>query len=215
MVRSMMVSCAVVFSYAGAAAAQTPPGGLFVDGRVVASLDQRGHVTLPPPNTVVSSDLSATVPGGGFGIGTLLSPRVSARVDVTWFGSTTGTQTTSTAITAIRDDIEISSQSFSVLAGFHPSTSGRLQPGYLAGVVFNRGIQSLHTTITTAGLPPFVSSAVTTSEGEGVSYDAAVVVGFELGVRVGSHLCVVPEVRASGSGGLLSIRPGVAVRWEP
>jgi hypothetical protein len=214
MVRSFVVACAIL-STSGAAAAQTPSSGVFVDGRLVASIDQRSHVAIAPPNTIVSSDLSATVIGGGFGIGTLLSPRVSARVDVTWFGSTTGTQTTTTALSTIQDDVDISSQSFSVLAGFHPSASGRLQPGYLAGVIFNRDVQRIHTTITNVGLPPIVGPSVTTSTGEGVGYGAAVAVGFELGVRVGARLRVLPEIRATGSDGLLSVRPGVAVRWEP
>jgi len=215
MVRSAVMVCALTFALAGAAAAQGSHG-IFLDGRVLASIDQRSHLTATPPDAITTSDLSATVFGGGFGVGTLISPRVSARVDATWVGSTTGTQTTNSTIITTRSDAEIHSQSFSVLAGFHPSTSGRLQPGYLAGVVFNRNVEKTSSTTTsTIGLPPFISSAVTASVEEAVLYDAAIQVGFELGIRLGSHLLVVPEVRASGSGGLLSIRPGVAVRWEP
>jgi len=212
MVRSMVMAFCTVFAMAVTASSQT--NRPFLEGRFVASIDSRGHVNTALDG-VTETDLSATVPGGGFGIGTFVTPNVSARVNITWFGSTNGTQTLSSPTTSLHSDVELMSQSFEVLGGYHPASAGRVRAGYLLGLLFVRETQKLTTTTTTIGLPPFVPPSVMTEVGEGVSYGTTAVVGFELAVSVGAHVTLVPEVRAHAFDGLLSIRPGVAVRWQP
>lgn len=160
-----------------------------------------------------SLPLDGTAFGAGGRIGTTLAPHwiVELGVDA---GRTTTTVRDETSLPAIRRQARTRNQLMAVAAvvGFHPRTSGRLQPGYLGGVTLLHVIRKTDNLI--GDLPQPIGHRRT------IDNVTAATIGFEMRVGLRRHLAVVPEVRAlaftlSGSGPSgFAIRPGVAMRWD-
>jgi hypothetical protein len=119
-------------------------------------------------------------------------------------------------------------RSASVLIGYHTARRNRVRVGFLAGVAF---LWQQQRTVIEQTLPTFPFPVLPTmpggfpvevfppridrSETSATSYRAAPAVGLDVDIAMAAHLAVVPQMRVQASGGVLSLRPGIAVRWTP
>jgi hypothetical protein len=210
------ILCAVsLFGIAAPVYAQTPAAGAFVDGVLFLGIEQRSYTEFSGSDTpATGQNPSDQVLGGGFAIGTFLGPRASARVEVALLGETAIHEDSQIgAIETSTIDRFLSGQSFSVLAGYHPPTSGRVQYAYVAGVAFVRLREEFTQVLRREATPPFSPAVQETVQGKQVQYGPTVIVGMDAAVRLGRHIDLVPQIRVTSASGL-SVRPGVSVRWR-
>ena len=93
--------------------------------------------------------------------------------------------------------------SAAVLVGYHTPRRHHVAVGYLGGLMLLEERQ--HTTQTFVR----VSREATT-----FTYRAAAAMGFGVDIALGSHLALVPQIRADVFVGGLSVQPAVGVRWN-
>jgi hypothetical protein len=216
---TLSLSAVLVFVIARPLAAQT----VFVDGAVFLGIERLSHTSTQPPNASLT-DLSGTTVGGRVGVGTFLSPQWSAQVEFAYPKLLKITTTipppilqplaslgTLAQLVVAPAPIAITQQlhrdyrapSATVLVGYHTARRHHVAVGYLGGLMLLEERQ--HTTQTFVR----VSSESTT-----FTYRAAAAMGFDVDVALGSHLALVPQVRADVFVGSLSVRPAVGVRWN-
>jgi hypothetical protein len=208
------------------AAQDRETGRLFVEGSAFLGIDRDAHADYQTP-VPTSDDQSATVPGGGFAVGTFLAPRVSVRLELAVQGSSdfsyAAPQLISDSLvsTSIRVTDDRRSWATTVLAGYHAERRGRLRLAYSGGVAFV-GERTDRAIVISSSLqpsfgPPFLVSVFPTvvqrSEARVYSYRPAVAVGLDAEIGLGTRVAVVPQLRVVAFTGRISIRPGVAIRW--
>jgi hypothetical protein len=216
----------LVFVVARPLAAQTA----FVDGAVFLGLERLSHTSTQPPNASLT-DLSGTTVGGRVGVGTFLSPQWSAQVEFAYLNLLKRTMTITPPILqplarletlgqliVVPSPIALTQQvhrdyrapSATVLVGYHTARRHHVAVGYLGGLMLLEERQHTTQTFVRSGVPiPIASSETTTFTDR-----AAAAVGFDVDIALGSHLALVPQVRADVFVGSLSVRPAVGVRWN-
>jgi hypothetical protein len=192
---------------------------LFVTGNVFASIELHSAAE-SDEDVLFAEDLSGTTWGGGFGVGVFLTPRWSAQVEFAIPGSLKAeSERSSGFIPPIgeikqRNEQEVRTRSASVLLGYHAPAGSRVRIGYLAGLGFVRERRHLtNELVLPTPLPPGIILPGPFFETTLETSGSAAVVGLDVDVAAGSRLTIVPQVRAQVSNGVISVRPGVAVRW--
>jgi hypothetical protein len=212
-----------------ASAAPAAAQSLFADGTVFAGIERRTHTEVVQSDPVVGQpvDLNGTVAGGGFSVGTWLTPRVTVRVEVALPASVTYSHEASDVIQirpvqtlTFTETVEASEQlrTGAALLGYHTERRHGIQLGYLGGAAFVFARQRYKSTsqypvflpadLVTLGLTVPIRSFETDATSYGVTAEA----GLDVDVSLGRRFSVVPQVRAVGFDNGLSIRPGVSLR---
>jgi hypothetical protein len=120
-------------------------------------------------------------------------------------------------------------RSAAVLIGYHTGRRYRVRLGFLAGVAFiwqqatlvQRAFPSVSPLVPSESFQvfpssiDFVPSRFERTETTSTSYRTAPAVGLDADIALGSHFTVVPRMRVQAGAGLLSLRPGLALRWIP
>ena len=201
---------AVIIVAARPAAAQTQqPESMYV---TVSALADIKHFSGDPATNVLDGNAF----GGSVAFGTSLSARwdLEAGVDASGFTDVSKPRT----VTIRRSVITLQSRtrnratSFAALVRYHAAPRGRLQIGYLGGLLFLRLERQFDTEApadTPASLIPKALALV--------DYGAAPVVGVDARITVAAHVAIVPALQASAFqfhdvGGVL-LRPRIGVRW--
>lgn len=211
------------------ASAQPSSGTVFISAGGFAAIE-RGPTSrgLGVPN----ADRNGTVAGGSLGLGIHLTERVTARVEwsltdglkraddigvyplagieASLFFPPSGPSLTSIVSTDVQHTTTTSA-GFALL-GYHVP-AGRATIELVGGVgILNTDIETRYSTRQGRGFgsifPPMPEARFSSS-----SYHAVAVIGTSLPVALTSHASVVPEVRAYATGGGLSLRPGLGLRW--
>jgi hypothetical protein len=211
-------------------AAQSREQTAFLEGTIFAGLERRAHTDVSTPTTS-GGDLGGVVPGGAASVGTWLTPRVSVRLEVSLPSTLRETQQSSVTVAAqssgaqgvtiipvpVTEQLMRSEQTrwFSTLVGFHTTRRHGIQVGYLGGAAFGFQQQRLRTAVTIPPLPAgTVLSTLRVSDSSTTTYGVTAEVGLDADISLARRLSIVPQVRALGFDGGLSVRPGVAVRLE-
>ena len=220
---TLSASAVLVFVVARPLAAQT----VFVDGAVFQDIERFSRTSTQPPNASLT-DLSGTTVGGRVGVGTFLSPQWSAQVEFAYPKLLTTTTTIQPPVlqplvvpgivgpTAIVIPItqqvqrDYRAPSAVVLVGYHTARRHRVAVGYLGGLMLLEERQHTTQTFVRSGVPTPISSSETTT----FTYRAAAAMGLDVDIALGSHLALVPQVRADAFVGSLSVRPAVGMRWN-
>jgi hypothetical protein len=201
------------------AAAQSAPS-VFVDAAIFSGFENFSNLETTQP-VAHSNDLSGTVPGGTIAVGTYLGPRASLRVEGSFPKSTENDVTEGPPVGAplsapmlhYRD--EQSMQSVSILGGYHLANNHQVRVSYLAGASFLRVRQGSRQTIHYPAMPPFQPEHTEETSSQAVYFIPAVVFGVDVAISLGAHVMLVPGARILGTAGATSLRPGVAIRWQP
>lgn len=216
---SRCLACVLIalFTPSMVAAQGAPP--LFVDGAVFGGIENFSNSEITQ-GVARSNDLSGTVVGGTFAVGTFLGPRASLRVEASFPTSTHNEFTETSTNTGspvppptFNSRDEQTMQSFSILGGYHLANRGRIRMSYLAGASFLRVHQNSIQSIHYPAFPPLQAEHTQETSFEAFSYIPAVVFGLDAEIRAGSHVSIVPGARILGTAGAMSLRPGVALRW--
>jgi hypothetical protein len=164
--------------------------------------------------------LSGTTVGGRFGVGTFLSPQWSAQVEFAYLNLLKTTITipppvlqplVSVIVVPVTQLVhrDYRAPSGTVLVGYHTARRHHVAVGYLGGLMLLEERQHTTQTFVRAGVPTPIASSETTT----FTYRAAAALGFDVDIALGSHLALVPQVRADVFVGSLNVRPAVGVRW--
>jgi hypothetical protein len=181
--------------------AQSTQQTLFIDGTFFGNLEWRS----PDANPL------ATVVGGGVAAGAWLNPRVTVRFELSLQadhvarGETVETTPTTTYVD--RSELLRHERTAAVLMAYHTARHKHVQLAYVGGVAFLFLTQQRTDSITVS--PP--STTYMRSETE-TWYGPAVVTGLDGDVALGQRLSMVPHLRLTAAGGLVSVRPAVALR---
>jgi hypothetical protein len=214
--RMIFGAVAGVMLGAGTARAQgSAASPFFVDGTVFVGIEERSRSEISGLDDLSTGENpSDRVLGGALSVGTFLGSRVSARLEIALLGETAlHTEAVIGSIETSIVDRYIASQSYSVLAGYHPPSTARVRLAYLAGVAFVRLREEFIQQLSSEGFPPIIPPTVDVIRGKQVSYGPTVMVGLDGVLRLRGHLDLVPQIRMTAASGL-SIRPGVALRWR-
>jgi hypothetical protein len=225
--RTLILFAPVLFlaTFANSASAQT----LFVEGTVFASIERRSS-TQSNTGDVDTPNLNGVVAGGGFAVGTFLTPSVSVRAQVALparledAGESVRTPFVDepvppgVVLPTIRQQFEASEKTstFSVLVGYHTARRHNVQLAYLGGAAFLVGERRSRYTLSYE-LPPEVLAyslvpAETVTEFSSTGYTVTAEVGIDADVAVSARWSLVPQARLMGYGGGLTFRSGVALR---
>lgn len=223
--RRVVLGIVGVLICSAAASAQTTG---YIAGAVFADVKQFTHIkTTPPDGFLSAANSSATTAGGDLRIGTWLHPNVTLEIGAGASARTTvdGTDGPNALAIATIGGISIPRPLFdlksttqfttvTVALGFHPTSTGRVRLGYLAGYALVRGtstseyLELEEVPPTFSRLPGYIKAKRTIKQNSG-----AFVLGAEAAVSLTSSLALAPEVRVLTFGGTFLIRPGVGVRW--
>jgi hypothetical protein len=211
---------------AAPAAAQS----VFVEGTAFAGIERRTHTEIVSSDINASGplDLNGTVAGGGFGVGTWLTPHVTVRLEVSLPDSVSYSNQSSEIIRiaanqtlTYTETVEASERlrTAGALIGYHTERRHGIQLGYLGGAAFV--FSQMHFK-SMSQFPVFLPAAdllaigltvpVRTLETDATSYGVTAEAGLDVDIALGRRFSVVPQVRAIGFDNGLSIRPGVAFR---
>jgi hypothetical protein len=202
---------------------------IFLDGIGFVSIERTGQLRYVSPvaGRLGDLDVNGTAWGGGFAVGTFLAPRVSLRVEAAFpesldssYSMRTGLVVSSrlvdeTQFFSDRVEEEVSRRSASVLAGYHTGRRSRVRLGFLAGVAFLWERQRSVVEQTVPPIVPFIPIRTQRFDVTTTSYRPAVTLGFDADVALARQVSVVPQMRVQAVAGMLSLRPGIAVRWTP
>jgi hypothetical protein len=215
-----------VLIYSATASAQTSG---YIAGAVFADVKQFTHVeTTPSDGFLSATNNSATTAGGDVRIGTWIHPNVTLEIGAGASARTTvpGTDGPSALVFASIGGISIPRPQFdlksttqfttvTVALGFHPTSTGRVRLGYLAGYALVREtstsefVELEEIPPTFSRLPSYIKAKRTIKQNSG-----AFMIGAEAAITLTSNLALAPEVRVLSFGGVFLIRPGVGVRWK-
>lgn len=199
---------------------------VFFDGAGFVGVERTGHLRYET-SIVSDRNASGTVGGGGFTVGTFLAPRVSLRLETAFVGSldSSYSQVTSnfaffstgglSQILTNRTEEEFSQRSAAVLVGYHTGRRHRVQLGFLGGVAFlwQRQHSIIEQTVPT--FAPLLLLRTERTELTATTYRPATAVGIDADIALARRVSLVPQMRVQAVAGLLSLRPGIAVRWIP
>jgi hypothetical protein len=101
------------------------------------------------------------------------------------------------------------------LLGYHTGRRHRVRLGFLAGVAFRWEQQRSRTEQTVPAFVPVFPLIIQRSDVTATTYRPAPAVGIDADIAMVRHVSLVPQMRVQAIAGLLSLRPGIAVRWIP
>lgn len=222
---TLFASALLLAIFATSASAQA----LFVEGTAFAAIERRSTME-STTGEIGAPNLNGIVPGGGFSIGTFLTPRVSVRAQVALSGHLEDAEESVTTlldevppprgavVPSIRQRFEVSEKTstFSVLVGYHTDRRHKVQLAYLGGAAFLIGEQKARYT-TSYELPPEVLAfslvpAETVTEFSSTGYTVTAEVGIDADIEMSTRWSLVPQARLVGYGGGMTLRPGIAFR---
>lgn len=198
---------------------------LFFDGAGFVGFERTGH--LQYETSIVSNrNASGTVGGGGFTVGTFLAPRVSLRLETAFPGKVSSTYSVRSGFTYLevgqptqifstRTEDEFSQRSAAVLIGYHTERRHRVRLGFLGGVAFLWQRQHSIIEQTVPIFVPLIPVRAQRTELTATSYRPATAVGIDADIAMARRVSLVPQMRVQAVAGLLSLRPGIGVRWIP
>jgi hypothetical protein len=234
--RSFAVLSASILAvaFAAPAGAQDAPK-FFADGIAYAGLERYDHSTSESFRES-GFDPSGTVGGGTVAVGTFLSDRVSVRFEASFetgleFPTSRVLPAYSTLITALPPnsglsptiyfpvdiDEEQRRRTFATMIAFHQGR-GKARVAYLAGLAI---VNTEHRTTYSRDITPLLPLISTLPVGyfdsdfKNTHYSTAPALGVDVEIAVGRHVHLLPELRAIASEGVISIRPGIGLRWIP
>ena len=201
----------------------------YIAGAVFTDIKQFTHINTTPPDGFLSAaNNSATTAGGDVRIGTWLHPNVTLEIGAGASARTTvpgidGPYALATfdfgGISIPRPQLDLKSTTqftlVTVALGFHPTSTGRVRMGYLAGWALVREtstsefLELEEIPPTFSRLPGYIKTKRTIKQNAG-----AFLIGAEAAITLTSNLALAPEVRVLSFGGVFLIRPGVGVRWK-
>lgn len=223
---ALLCSCILVPAVAGA---QPDRGTVFITGGAFAAVERAPDSSGPGFD---GPDANGTVPGGTLGLGVFLTDHVSARVE---WAMTDRLKTDASPIAYPASTFEMPGGMFGLtmpglgsssiyvpdytqsrrtsavfsLVGYHVGR-GRVSLEALGGLgLLNENLRTQYDVRILAGR----GAALPRSEYESSSYYAVGVVGTDIHVALTDHAAVVPTLRAYATGGRLSVRPGLSLRW--
>lgn len=226
-IRSLAV-CALLLAAVPRAAAQS----LFVEGSAFYGIENRAHTSVSA-STSPDLDLSGSAPGGGFAIGTWLTPSVSVRLELAFPATRTESRELTNVVipvdltrppgstplpsVAIVNRLEASERlsTASALVAYHTARRHRIQLAYLGGAAFaiiEQRTRYSTTYLNDTGLLQQLVPAPRATELTGTSYGVTAQVGTDADIRLANHFSVVPQARMLAFAGALSVRVGVAAR---
>jgi hypothetical protein len=195
---------------------------LFLGAGALAGIERRAHTDFTAP-AATSENLNATVPVGLVTVGSFLTPHVSVSLEVAVPGDLSASfsppvSSFSTSPTSPGPSEHVSgtyrSRAASVLVGYHAARQRRVRLGYLAGAAFVYERERVVTELNIPGVPPVVPTRVERTDGTSFTYRAALAAGADADVVLSRHFALVPQVRAIAFAGMISLRPGLSVRWN-
>jgi hypothetical protein len=228
----------VLVSINHVAAQEQEAPDVFIDATGFVGFERTPNVRFGT-RLISDRDVNGTVGGGGFAVGTFLARRVSLRLDAAFpgrvessysepsgyvFFSGGPTQLLSNRVEEARRE-----RSAAVLIGYHTGRRYRVRLGFLAGVVFiwqqssivQQTFPGFFPTTPSGSFEVFPSrvelipSRIGRTETTSTSYRTAPAVGLDADIAIGPRLALVPRMRVQAGAGLLSLRPGIALRWTP
>lgn len=233
----LLLGCAVP-----AAAQPHQESGIFVDAGAFASVDFRSRTELPGFSTPSVEGGNRTA-GGLASVGVFLQRFLSVRADVVFTGTkeTVTRIENVTTVTSFSDTLPTgtvifgeafsgpSSRSTTVsrtkhfevhaLLAYHLASSRRARVAVLAGPSFVRASgksrrEEVRDEFRSGGVV-FIPRSTQVFSTTGVSYSRGTTVGLEAEAMLAPHVSLASRVALTSSGGTLSLRPQVAVRWSP
>ena len=155
------------------------------------------------------STLNVTRAGGGAGAGVQSSDHWDVRGEVEMGSTTTMTQLLLPPVASFQSRTRNRLTAYSALVGFSPAAGSRVRFTVIGGISF------LHVKTDVDSVPAGLVVVSHTN----IDNVAAPTVGAEVAIMLGSHVSIVPALRAhaftlrtDGTNGF-AIRPGVAIRW--
>lgn len=218
--------CVLVIAWAPAAYAQDAPG-IFIEGSGFADLEWRRQTETPVPvGDVTVEDAATAVAGGGVGVGTFLTRRVSLRVEAGFSGGRDSSRTfvretapfaAFTIVGSTRTELHTRGSSLAVMLGYHTDRRDGVRLAYLGGVVMHRERRRAAIESSVIAGPPFETLSVppVRTETTGVDYAVGAGLGMEVDYALASHLSLLGAVRLHLFSGLVTAAPGVGLRWSP
>ena len=226
----------VSMNHVAAQEPEAPP--VFVEAAGFVGFERMPNVRFGT-RIISDRDASDTVWGGGAAVGTFLAPRVSLRLDAAFpgrvessYSEPTGFAFFGSGLTQLlsnRVEERRRERSAAVLIGYHTGRRYHVRLGFLAGVAFiwqeativQRTFPSIVPLVPSGSFQVFPSpidllpSRLERTETTSTSYRTAPAVGLDADIAIGSRFALVPRIRVQAGGGLLSLRPGIALRWIP
>lgn len=215
-------------------ASQAFAQSVFVDGAAFASIERRNtYDSEPYPIYGVAQDPNGTVAGGSAAVGVWLTPTVSVRFEVALPAQLETSVEQGYPIPALSEiglpypgygyssELRERTRTFSPLLAWHTARWHGVQWGFLGGAAFVvRTQRMIDDTVYPLYLAPVPNigrpAAITVPSQRGetaiTTYGVTAQVGLDADIAIGGRLSVVPQVRAVGFDGGVSIRPGVGVR---
>src|SRR5262245_14639004 len=205
--------------------------GAFIQGGAFASYVQRSHYDIDTGGVLAllaPTDSGSTAPGGVIGAGVFLRPFLSARADVAFTGEFDDNYPS--VITTLLADLPGSSLvrstnsrskliSVHTLLAYHLPSTSRFRLALLGGVSFDRQRTHFNTDVFIPAVPAIPSLPVTRPiqqiDYSFVSYRRELVVGVDGEIAMGERFALIPQFRATGGSGSVTIQPGVSLRWRP
>jgi hypothetical protein len=231
-IRWLVFTAALVCASSVPAFAQT----VFVDGVAFVGVELRnGSDGQTSPGSGSSVDLNGTVAGGTIGVGTMLTPRLSARIEVGLPTTLDGTVDEGLILPAINSvlppftpftltrEVWDRARTVSALLAYHTERDHRIQLAFIGGAAFvQRTIrQRVRYSFPLIDIPELAPWAIPRlgltipaelTDYTTTDYSVAVTAGVDADIAIGTRISVVPQVRVIGLDDGVSIRPGVGVR---
>jgi hypothetical protein len=239
----MKLAAAIVLALAFPTLAAAQHSGIYIQGGPLfdfltsagataypnISLLAGGGLTWTDVNPVTSilpaGDLGRSgrwMPGASAAIGVFITPSISLRAEGSFqTDEIRSDETISRLGLETRESNTITD--VIVAAGWHQGGTRRTTITYLAGMVFRRQHQDTAMTYSFPGASRVLDPRMLTPNPFGTTeieysstlYSAGVAAGVDVGIKVSEHVAVVPQFRLIAANYAWSVRPAVALRWQP
>ncbi len=215
------------------ASAQPESGTVFIGAGALASLERAARTSGPG----IDSDSDGTAPGGSLSLGVYLTPRVSARFEWSmtgWLEHENGYDVYPLYLASAlglgdggRVDPALGQSLFApyryrsrsrsktgfALLGYHLG-SRRASVEVMGGMGWVAKTTRTSYDIQLALAQPLIDSLpFRAGESRYTDYQAVGVAALDAAIGLSDQAAVVPQLRVFASGGGLSLRPGVGIRW--